>query len=56
MPEQIDTNDFGIGSELTGIDGNQFQGNLEIGPTTQQKFAFGVGGMTKRLQTTTKNA
>lgn len=43
MSEEIDTDDFGIGSGLTRIDGNQFQGNLKIGPTIQQKFVSACG-------------
>lgn len=45
MSEEIDTDDFEIGLGLTRTDGNQFQGNLEIGPTIQQKFVSAACGL-----------
>lgn len=43
MLKETDMDDFEIGSGLTRTDGNQFQGNLEIGPTIQQKFVSACG-------------
>lgn len=45
LSKEIDTDDFEIELRLTRTDGNQFQPNLEIGPTIQQKFVSETRGL-----------